>query len=89
MPKCLAVPNRMVWFRVEKIIFESLPKHYVTANLYIPDGKGPFPVALQLCGHGLRGKAPASASAVLFAQNGMAVMVVDPVGQGEKGTICG
>jgi cephalosporin-C deacetylase-like acetyl esterase len=72
-------------FKVEKIIFESMPKRYVTANLYIPDrNNGPFPVALELCGHGLGGKTPASSAAILFALNGIAVMVVDPIGQGER-----
>jgi cephalosporin-C deacetylase-like acetyl esterase len=71
-------------FRIEKIIFESLPKRYVTANFYIPDGAGPFPVALEVCGHGLGGKVPASQAAVLFALNKIAVLVVDPIGQGER-----
>jgi cephalosporin-C deacetylase-like acetyl esterase len=70
-------------FRVEKIIFESLPKRYVTANLYLPDGNGPFPASLELCGHGMGGKM-GSAEAVLMALNGIAVMVVDPIGQGER-----
>lgn len=76
--------SHQVGFRVEKIIFESIPKRYVTANLYIPEGKGPFPVAVELCGHGLGGKIPTPKSAVLLALNGIAVMVVDPVGQGER-----
>ncbi|MBN1107781.1 MAG: acetylxylan esterase, partial [Bacteroidales bacterium] len=71
-------------FHIEKIIYESLPKRYVTASLYIPDGKGPFPAAVEVCGHGLGGKIPAPRSAILFALNGIAVMVVDPVGQGER-----
>ena len=71
-------------FRVERIIFESLPKRYVTADLFIPNGDGPFPAAVQVCGHGLQGKIPASRSAVLFALNGIATIVVDPVGQGER-----
>lgn len=71
-------------FRIEKIIFESLPKRYVTANLYMPDGKESFPVSLSLCGHGLGGKTPASSAAILMALNKMAVLVVDPVGQGER-----
>ena len=70
-------------FRVEKIIFESLPKRYVTANLYLPEGKGPFPASLELCGHGMGGKL-GSAEAVLMALNGIAVLVVDPIGQGER-----
>ena len=71
-------------FRVEKIIFESLPKRYVTANLYIPNGEGPFPVTLHLCGHGLKGKSPLSRAATLMASNKIAVLVVDPIGQGER-----
>jgi len=71
-------------FTVEKIIFESLPKRYVTANLYLPVGKGPFPAALELCGHGLGGKIGPPAEAILLAKNGIAVLVVDPIGQGER-----
>ncbi|WP_346860675.1 acetylxylan esterase [uncultured Draconibacterium sp.] len=71
-------------FRVEKILFESIPKRYVTANLYIPDGNGPFPVAVELCGHGMGGKIPAPRAALLMVQNQIAVLVVDPVGQGER-----
>ncbi|MCY1721953.1 acetylxylan esterase [Prolixibacteraceae bacterium Z1-6] len=71
-------------FRIEKIVFESIPKRYVTANLYIPDGNGPFPVAVELCGHGMGGKIPAPRAALLLVQNQIAVLVVDPVGQGER-----
>ena len=71
-------------FRIENILFESMPGRYVTANLYIPDGTGPFPATLELCGHGLNGKVPVSNSALQMVANGIAVMVVDPVGQGER-----
>ncbi len=71
-------------FSVEKIIYQSLPDRFVTANFYIPEGDGPFPAILMVCGHGLRGKIPGPASAILFAKNGIAVLVVDPVGQGER-----
>ncbi len=70
-------------FSLETILFESLPQRYVTANLYLPEGKGPFPASLELCGHGINGKA-GSAEAVLLAINGIAVLVVDPIGQGER-----
>jgi cephalosporin-C deacetylase-like acetyl esterase len=76
--------NQQTGFHVENIVFESMPHRYVTANLYVPDGKGPFPVSLELCGHGLNGKVPASSSAMMMAANGIAVMVVDPLGQGER-----
>lgn len=76
--------NQLNDFRIENIVFESIPGRYVTCNLYIPDGIGPFPATLELCGHGLTGKVPISFSAIQMAVNGIAVLVVDPVGQGER-----
>ncbi len=40
-------------FTVEKLHFQSRPKLYVTANLYIPKGlTKPAPAVLYVCGHG-------------------------------------
>src|SRR5438270_3708823 len=37
---------------IEKLAFESLPKFYVTANLYLPKNrKGPAPAMVYVCGH--------------------------------------
>ncbi len=36
---------------IEKIAFESLPKVYVTGNLYVPDGPGKKPTVIYVCGH--------------------------------------
>ena len=37
---------------VEKIAFESIPKVYVTANLYLPSERnGPVPGVIYVCGH--------------------------------------
>lgn len=70
---------------IERIIFESLPGRYVTANLYKPKRyTGLLPAALELCGHGIHGKAPYSHAAAMLAANGIAVLVVDPIGQGER-----
>ncbi len=74
-------------FRVEKILFESQPGHYVTALLYLPtQGKGPFPGVLEPCGHSINGKAAAAyqQAAMLMARNGIAVLCYDPIGQGER-----
>lgn len=73
-------------FILENLVFESLPGRYVTANLYLPHGNGPFPAALELCGHGLSGKVSPGQVRLgqLFTANGMALMVVDPIGQGER-----
>ena len=73
-------------FRVENVIYESRPNHQVTANLYLPDGKGPFPGVLLPCGHSANGKAAEAyqRAAISLAQHGMAVLCYDPIGQGER-----
>jgi cephalosporin-C deacetylase-like acetyl esterase len=73
-------------FRVEKVIYESRPQHHVTANLYLPDGKAPFPGVLVPCGHSANGKAAEAYQRVciLMARHGMAVLCYDPIGQGER-----
>ncbi|MGI4743390.1 MAG: alpha/beta hydrolase family protein [Janthinobacterium lividum] len=71
-------------FRIERIIFESAPHRYVTANLYLPKGQGPFPATLSLAGHGPNGKIGDQRVGALFARHGIAVLAVDPVAQGER-----
>ncbi len=73
-------------YTVEKVIYESRPEHHVTANLYLPDGKGPFPGVLMPLGHSSNGKAAEymQRGAVLLAKNGIAALVYDPIGQGER-----
>jgi dienelactone hydrolase len=74
-------------YRVEKIIFESLPKFYVTANLYVPQrGNGPFPAVLQPTGHSLAAKVRAFYQnlGLGLVKNGFVVLTYDPVGQGER-----
>ena len=72
-------------FIVEKIWYQSLPGRYVTAHLYLPKSTSKqFPACIEMCGHGLRGKGSGSNSAILMALNGIATLVVDPIGQGER-----
>jgi len=76
-------------YRVEKILFESRRGMYVTGNLYLPDESrfpAPHPAAIEVCGHSQDGKnAPKyQRVALLCAKNGVAVLVIDPVGQGER-----
>ena len=72
-------------YRIENILFESLPKHHVAANIYVPEGQGPFPAVLMFCGHEMTSKATESyqKTAILFAKNGFVALVVDPISQGE------
>ena len=73
-------------FRIEKVIYESTPHHHVTANLYVPAGKGKKPGVLLFCGHEQESKATASyqKTAILLAQHGFVVLVIDPISQGER-----
>lgn len=73
-------------FRIEKVVFESRPGMHVTALMYVPDGEGPFPAVLVPCGHSNNGKASEfyQRGSILMAQNGLAVLCYDPIGQGER-----
>jgi cephalosporin-C deacetylase-like acetyl esterase len=73
-------------YRVERLIYESRPDHHVTANLYLPEGAGPFPGVLMPLGHYNNGKAAdeVQRGCILLAKSGFAVLVYDPIGQGER-----
>ena len=72
---------------VRKVVFESLPEFYVTANLYIPtQGKPPYPAVLSPVGHSLNGKAYIEYQRLFIGlvQRGFVVLTWDPLGQGER-----
>ena len=61
-------------YRIEKIIYQSQPEHYVTALLYLPKTDPPYPGVLLPCGHSGNGKAAEAyqRASVLLAKNGLA-----------------
>ncbi len=74
-------------YQIEKVIFESQPEFYVTANLYLPkSGNKPFPGILAPLGHTPDGKSYPSYQTVFqnLARKGFAVLAWDPPGQGER-----
>ncbi|MCS7314123.1 MAG: acetylxylan esterase [Bryobacterales bacterium] len=74
-------------YRVEKLIYESLPRFYVTANVYVPArGSPPYPAVLGTAGHSLAGKAYPNYQRVWIslALRGVLVLAYDPPGQGER-----
>ncbi len=75
--------------QIEKVIFESQPQHHVTANLYLPNGAGPFPAVLVSSGHSRPGKAAEynQRFGIMMARHGMAALCYDPIGQGERSQI--
>jgi dienelactone hydrolase len=73
-------------FTIEKVLFESQPGFHVTANLYRPDGPGPFPAILHPVGHSENGKAFEAYQQAnrLLVRHGFIVLCFDPIGQGER-----
>ncbi len=74
-------------YRIEKIIYESQPRFYVTASLYVPQtGKPPYPAVLQPVGHSADAKARPfyQALGIGLVKSGFVVLTSDPVGQGER-----
>jgi dienelactone hydrolase len=74
-------------YRVENVVFDSLPGFRVTANLYVPTtGPGPFPAVLGVAGHSNNGKANATYQHawISLARRGYVVLAYDPPGQGER-----
>lgn len=74
-------------YRIEKIIFESKPQCLVTGNLYVPSKiKKPVPAVLAACGHSSIGKAEKfyQQFCLRLVKTGFAVLIYDPVNQGER-----
>ncbi|MDE1987939.1 MAG: acetylxylan esterase [Alphaproteobacteria bacterium] len=71
-------------FRVENIVYDSLPGYRVTANVFVPDGKGPFPAVIVSPGHVPSGKAWDYSFGANFARAGILALSYDIVGEGER-----
>src|SRR5579863_687908 len=74
-------------YKIEKIIFESQPRFYVTANLYVPEtGRPPYPAILYPLGHELGAKSHDTWQQMLgsLAKKGYVALAWDPIGQGER-----
>ena len=76
-------------YHIEKVIFESQPRHHVTALMYVPDSKPPYPAVVISCGHSRTGKAADynQRFGIILARNGIAALCYDPIGQGERSQI--
>ena len=71
---------------VKNVVYESRKDFPVTALLMIPEGAGKHPASIMLCGHAEEGKASATyqTAALNLAAQGFIMLVIDPVGQGER-----
>lgn len=74
-------------FSIEKVLFESLPNFFVTAACYVPKNlTAAAPAVIFAQGHIDIGKSYPFYQAVCsdLARNGLVVLTVDPIGQGER-----
>jgi len=71
-------------YTIEKLIYESLPGFYVTADLYRPNAPGRYPAVLMQAGHTQEGKPENQRMASNLALKGFVVLCFDPIGQGER-----
>ena len=71
-------------YTIEKVIYESLPGFYVTANVYRPNLPGRYPAVLLQSGHTQEGKPENQRVAANLAMKGFVVLCFDPIGQGER-----
>lgn len=79
-------------YTVEMIVFQTLPGIYATANLFIPNGEGPFPAVVHMLGHWRKGKIDNTGAQSVghsLALNGYVCLSIDPWGSGERTTIHG
>jgi hypothetical protein len=83
--------HKLPGLTVKNIYFQTRPGIYATANLYIPDGTGPFPGVVTMMGHSSNGKLYDVYQAIghSLALNGYVSLHIDPWGAGERTTIHG
>ena len=72
-------------FKIEKLIIRSREGFSMPANFYLPNrSSGKLPVIVFLAGHGSVGKADYPTAITNFARQGVAVLALDPIHQGER-----
>jgi hypothetical protein len=82
---------RQQGFTIRKLTFQTRPGVYATANLYVPDGDGPFPGVINMNGHWPEARMSESVQsvAITLAKNGYVCLAIDAFGAGERSTVHG
>ena len=72
-------------YRLENIHFQSLPRLYIAANLYVPasEAGARMPAVLYLCGHSTFPRGHFQAHPRRLAQLGFVALVIDTINEGE------
>jgi len=70
-------------YTIEKLAFESLPRIFATANLYLPKRRSNrVPAVIYVCGHAVSpqgSKVMYQHHAITFAKQGYACLIIDPI----------
>lgn len=80
---------KMKNYTIRNIVFQTLPGVFATANLYIPEGAGPFPAVINMLGHWRKGKIDSTGPQAVghtLASCGYVCLTIDPWGAGERVT---
>lgn len=74
-------------YRIEKVIFQTMPDVWMTANAYVPEKPGKLPAVLCVHGHWRGAKQDPNVAARChgLAKLGFFVLAVDAFGAGERG----
>ena len=73
-------------YRIENVLFQSMPGLYVTGNLYLPKLAGTKPAVIYLCGHApgpFGAKVQYQHHGIWLAQHGYVAFLIDTVEFGE------
>ncbi|OQC13918.1 MAG: Cephalosporin-C deacetylase [Lentisphaerae bacterium ADurb.Bin082] len=75
-------------YKILCLHYQSRPGIRVTGNLYVPDGKGPFPAVINVHGHWAQGRLAerVQSRGHSLAKNGYVCLAVDAWGSGERCT---
>ena len=73
-------------YKIHNLSYQSRPGVRVTGNLYVPDGKGPFPAVINLHGHWEQGRLAGRIQerGHILAKSGYICLAVDAFGTGER-----
>ncbi len=83
---------KMKGYTIKKIVFQTRPGIYATANLFMPDGNGPYPAVINMLGHWRKGKIDSTGPQPVghaLASGGYICLTPDPWGSGERTTVHG
>ena len=76
-------------YRIELVIFDSVPGHRITANLYLPESGTAVPGVAVSSGHSRTAKTADynQRFGIAMVRQGLAALCFDPIGQGERSQI--